>query len=403
MTTDIHFLRAKTLSKKTTRSGTSDDVLKRVMRHNLREIQSEFGERADSKIDAQRIRLNEVLVGLTTSDGVARLANDTMLTAGAAQRANAALGIEIVCSLPNGLKIDYRDYFRSAVEWAHHYFRIPILSAIVHNDEDYPHLHIVMLPMREGTLMGRNILGGRAETVLMHKNFHTEVGKKYGLRTPTPRKRYSAEVRHIATQQMRDYMREFSGFTNEAVDALIEILAKHPEDTLAALGLPMPVEPSKTVAGIFTRECGTDNAIALPYNREASRMRRENKKRYALIALPEPVPSAAPLLQDSANTLLIERSTTDVRSYTTTAGLGDNEPAPQAYQLTGADLELTGEPTERFTRERDMDRRSNEWNGDIGEWRKPSGPTSSKRATAAAQVKEALARNRTSQRNPDTP
>lgn len=398
MSEEIYFLRVKTLSMKTTRSSSPDEVLKRVMRHILREIQTEFGERANSAINPRRIQFNEVLFGLNTANGVAGVALELMLTAKAARRANAALGIEIVCSLPNDLTIDYQAYFKDAVQWAKKYFDVPMLSAVIHNDEDYPHVHIVMLPMREGKLMGRNLLDDIPKQNAMHKSFNAEVGKRYGLKAP---KRYSAEVRHIAMQSAHEYMRDVSGFTDATVDALMKILAKDLSGTMAALGLPMPTEPSQTVAGIFTRDCGRDSAIALRDDErksaiafrkddESGRDCGKNHKRYALIALSNS-PLSFPLSiepQISVSTLPPEPPTTTASTCTTTASAADTEPL-QADSPAAADD--TDEPADQITRERDSDHRADEWNPDTGEFVaiKPTSGTTHK-AIAVASVRMAL-------------
>ena len=399
MSEEVHFLRAQTLSMKSTRSASPDEVLKRVMRHNLREVHSEFGERAGSKVDPRRIHLNETLFGLSTANGVAGVAHEAMLAAGASQRANAALGIEIVFSLPKGLTIDYRAYFTAAMQWARQHFDVPMLSAVIHNDEDYPHAHIVMLPMRDGKLMGRNILGGRAETKAMHKSFHVEVGKRYGLSAPKPPKRHSAEVRHIAMQVAREYMREISGFTDAKVDALVRILAKDPEATMAALGLPMPTEPSETVAGIFTRDCGRDNAIALCEDEpesaialcdddESGRNCGENQKRYALDSAFNSPPSFPPPNEPqptSASTP--EPAFTTANTCATTASAADTEPQ-QANQPD--DAEDTEDTADRYTRERDADHHADQWDTDSGEWIVPKPARASHKAIAAESVLMAL-------------
>lgn len=306
MSEEIHFLRAKTLSKKTTRSCSNETVIKRVMGHNLREIQSEFGERADSKIDPQRIHLNEILHGLGTADDVAGAAHDLMQRLGVTPRANAALGIEIVFGLPTGLTFDYRAYFMDAIKWANEYFAVPMLSAIIHNDEDYPHMHIVMLPAVDGKLDGRNLLGGKSETNAMHKDFHVKVSKRYGLKLPAPVKRHSAEVRHIATQMIRECLREFSGFNDATVDGFVKLLGKDIEAAIKLFGMTMPKDPNDTFVGIFTRDCGHDasaialrgghrkSAIALRDDDEPGRDWDEKQKRYALIALSDSPPLFPP-------------------------------------------------------------------------------------------------------------
>lgn len=241
MTEGAHFLAAKPLSVKTTRASCADAVILNVMRHNARELQAEIGVGADSGIDASRIHLNVTLHGPATADGVVSAARDAMREHGiVAPRKNATLGIEIVASLPAGLLIDHLAYFRDTAAWAQQHYRVPLLSAIVHNDESSPHLHLVLLPVRDGKLVGSELLGNRATMKAMQKDFHEQVAKQYGLRMPAAKKRHSAAQRAAGIALLRDTLQANSGLTERAIDALLVPHAKNPEPLLVALGLAMP-------------------------------------------------------------------------------------------------------------------------------------------------------------------
>lgn len=241
MTEGAHFLAVKPLSVKTTRASCADAVILNVMRHNARELQAEIGVGADSGIDASRIHLNVTLHGPATADGVASAARDAMREHGiVAPRKNATLGIEIVASLPAGLLIDHLAYFRDTAAWAQQHYRVPLLSAIVHNDESSPHLHLVLLPVRDGKLVGSELLGNRATMKAMQKDFHEQVAKQYGLRMPAAKKRHTAAQRAAGIVLLRDTLQANSGLTDHAISALLIPHAKNPEPLLVALGLAMP-------------------------------------------------------------------------------------------------------------------------------------------------------------------
>lgn len=241
MTEGAHFLAVKPLSVKTTRASCADAVILNVMRHNARELQAEIGVGADSGIDASRIHLNVTLHGPATAAGVASAARDAMHEHGiVAPRKNATLGIEIVASLPAGLLIDHLAYFRDTAAWAQQHYRVPLLSAIVHNDESSPHLHLVLLPVRDGKLVGSELLGNRATMKAMQKDFHEQVAKKYGLRMPAAKKRHTAAQRAAGIALLRDTLQANSGLTDHAISALLVPHAKNPEPLLVALGLAVP-------------------------------------------------------------------------------------------------------------------------------------------------------------------
>jgi hypothetical protein len=301
---DAHFLAVKPLSVKTTRASCADAVILNVMRHNARELQAEIGIGAGSGIDASRIHLNVTMHGPATADGVATAARDAMREHGiVAPRKNATLGIEIVVSLPAGLAIDHLAYFRDATTWAQQHYSVPLLSAILHNDESSPHLHLVLLPVRGGKLVGSELLGNRATMKAMQKDFHEQVAKQYGLRMPAAKKRHSAAERAAGMALLRVALQTNSALTDRAIDALLVPHFKNPEPLLLALGLAMPaplvkgsfvatmtkkVRPENPNRG-FTKspigDFGTDMAPGL----EA-----ENEMSYALLGLPNSTPNISP-------------------------------------------------------------------------------------------------------------
>lgn len=301
---DVHFLAVKPLSVKTTRASCADAVILNVMRHNARELQAEIGVGADSGIDPSRVHLNVILHGPATADGVASAARDAMREHGiAAPRKNATLGIEVVVSLPAGLGIDHMAYFRDAVAWAQRHYRVPMLSAIVHNDESSPHLHVVLLPVRDGKLVGSQLLGNRATMKAMQKDFHEQVAKQYGLRMPTPKKGHGATERAAGIALLRSTLQTNSGLTDRAIDALLVPHAKNPEPLLLALGLTMPASPVKgSFIATMTRKVRPENPnrgfMKSPIGdfgtETAAGLKAENEMSYALlghrISLPD-IPS----------------------------------------------------------------------------------------------------------------
>ena len=96
-------------------------------------------------------------------------------------RKNGVLGIEIIISLPPSSGIDEQQFFIDVVKWAEGFFEIPILSAVIHYDEAAPHIHIIMLPLFNGRMLGSVLIGGKPRLQAMHDDFHTKVGKLLAL------------------------------------------------------------------------------------------------------------------------------------------------------------------------------------------------------------------------------
>lgn len=350
MTEGAHFLAVKPLSVKTTRASCADAVILNVMRHNARELQAEIGVGADSGIDASRIHLNVTLHGPATADGVASAARDAMREHGiVAPRKNATLGIEIVASLPAGLLIDHLAYFRDTAAWAQQHYRVPLLSAIVHNDESSPHLHLVLLPVRDGKLVGSELLGNRATMKAMQKDFHEQVAKQYGLRMPAAKKRHSAAQRAAGIALLRDTLQENSGLTERAIDALLVPHAKNPEPLLVVLGLAMPAPVVKgSFVATMTRKVRPESPGRICKKSPIGHLRAqtadgflaENEMSYALLGLPISAPnfpspanpssasnsvpgqqaSSSPAAKQSTTDQQRERSITSIEQYGTDTG-----------------------------------------------------------------------------------
>lgn len=354
MTEGAHFLAVKPLSVKTTRASCADAVILNVMRHNARELQAEIGVGAESGIDASRIHLNVTLHGAATADGVASAARDAMREHGiVAPRKNATLGIEIVASLPAGLLIDHLAYFRDTAVWAQQHYRVPLLSAIVHNDESSPHLHLVLLPVRDGKLVGSELLGNRATMKAMQKDFHEQVAKQYGLRMPAAKKRHSAAQRAAGIALLRDSLQANSGLTERTIEALLVPHAKNPEPLLVALGLAMPAQVVKgSFVATMTRKVRPESPDRIYKKSPIGHLRAqtadsflpENEMSYALLGLPISAPNFPPSANPSSasNSASGQQASSSpaahpsisgrqrVRSTSTADQVGTSAPAGQA-------------------------------------------------------------------------
>lgn len=219
-------------------------IIKKAARHNLREIQAELG--ADSHIDPLRTSQNVVLRGARLADDVANLAKALMDEAKekhpkAKRRKDQVLGLEAVVSLPPQSGIDEREFFTDALAWAEGFFEVPILSAVIHNDEAAPHCHIVMLPLFDGRMIGSRLFGSKQRLQAMQASFFEKVGQPYGLARQSPRKRLSAAFRRKVAVMAADYLKRNPNSLNEPtiLDALRDVFisSENPALLVDALGL----------------------------------------------------------------------------------------------------------------------------------------------------------------------
>lgn len=151
-----------------------------AMQHNKRTLQTERG--ASANIDATRTSLNYSIASDASPEEIALHAKMQMLKANIEPRKNQVMAVEIVFSLPiDRHNQDTKPFFTDCYNWVKQTFAGEILSFDVHLDESAPHAHAVILPLIDGKMQGRNLMGGRGNLMRLINKFHHEVASHYGL------------------------------------------------------------------------------------------------------------------------------------------------------------------------------------------------------------------------------
>lgn len=101
-------------------------------------------------------------------------------------RADAVRAVEMLFTFTSGAvqPADQRGYFEACLEWAGRRLggRDNIVSAVVHMDETTPHLHLVAVPILDGRLNAKALIGGTKHRMRAFQDeFHSEVSSKWGL------------------------------------------------------------------------------------------------------------------------------------------------------------------------------------------------------------------------------
>lgn len=127
--------------------------------------------------------------------------------AGARTRSNSVVALDtIYTASPEFFKLHDSqtadEFFRDCLEY-HRQRYGHVVSAVVHYDEQTPHMHVLSVPLtRDGRLSAREIVGGRAQMAHAQDSFFEQVGQQYGLQRGVhmdgPEKRT-----HISAQQHR--------------------------------------------------------------------------------------------------------------------------------------------------------------------------------------------------------
>ncbi len=99
-----------------------------------------------------------------------------------------------------GLSREQQEDFFAECTWyfADKYGEENIISAVVHNDETTPHLHLNLMPIRNGRLCCKDLFN-RTELTKLQTDFHEAVGKRWGLE----RGREGSQKKHLSTAEYK--------------------------------------------------------------------------------------------------------------------------------------------------------------------------------------------------------
>ncbi|NMM77560.1 plasmid recombination protein [Acidovorax sp. SRB_24] len=176
-------------------NGRKPCTLLEAARHNLREIQAEQG--ATGHIDPTRTHCNSILHGPVSAAEVQAQAGALLDAVGIHAdklRRDHCQAIEAVFSLPQDAAIpDSAAYFAQCLAWLAGASALPVLSAVVHRDESAMHLHVLLLPLKDGAHVGSAPID-RAALKSLREDFFAKVAGPAGLQ------RSGAKVRGVVKQ-----------------------------------------------------------------------------------------------------------------------------------------------------------------------------------------------------------
>ena len=173
-------------------NGRKTCTLLEAARHNLREIQAEQG--TVGRIDSKRTRQNLILAGPAAAAGVQTLAVSLLASVDTSRlKRDHCQAIEAVFSLPTQSRIEAVSYFTQCLQWLAGAMPLPVLSAVIHHDEATQHLHVLLLPLKDGRHAGGAPIA-RPALKRLRDSFFAHVAGPAGL------KRDSAKLRGIVKQ-----------------------------------------------------------------------------------------------------------------------------------------------------------------------------------------------------------
>jgi len=219
-------------------------VLVAAGRHLAREIPAEK-DAVCGRIRPHLSCNNYVLAGPRGAEGIASLAAQLMGEAGVLfpVRKDCIMGIELVFSLPATTSVDIRAYFEAALAWTREEFApAPIISAVVHLDEPHPHMHVLVLPLIDGSMQGGKLAGYKASFNRRKRDFYLNVAKDFGLDEPVAKPSFSKAQRSAYANKVIDILMALLPALDNAKlvhDELLKLVIRAPYSLGRALGVPV--------------------------------------------------------------------------------------------------------------------------------------------------------------------
>lgn len=184
-----------------------------IMRMEKRKKQDVAGLQREATRTALEYN-NRVVPGMEIYNQTLQHSNDWLAdiqqeidAAGAKVRSNSVMALDTIYTASKEFfqlhdSQTINEFFRDCLDYHRQHYG-HVVSAIVHYDEDTPHMHVLSVPLtRDGRLSAREIVGGRAQMAHAQDSFFEQVGQQYGLQRGVhmdgPEKR-----KHITAQQHR--------------------------------------------------------------------------------------------------------------------------------------------------------------------------------------------------------
>lgn len=248
-------------------NGRKPCTLLEAARHNLREIQAEQG--ATGHIDPTRTHGNTVLHGPATAAEVCAQAEALQAAAGIVRgslRRDHCQAIEAVFSLPQQAAMaDPAAYFAQCLAWLADALALPVLSAVVHRDESAMHLHVLLLPVKDGAHVGSAPID-RAALKRLRERFFAKVAGPAGLKHAGAKVRGMAKQWAIAAVFRRCEVLGLSAANGPLWPYLVACIERDPTAAMLALGIdantirpsdkPPQSEPPRSPIGIDSNPIG---------------------------------------------------------------------------------------------------------------------------------------------------
>jgi Plasmid recombination enzyme len=253
-------------------NGRKPCTLLDAARHNLREIQAEQG--AVGRIDSNRTRQNLTLAGPATAADVQALAVSLLASVDTSRlKRDHCQAIEAVFSLPLRISIDAASHFTHCLQWLAGAMALSVLSAVVHHDEATQHLHVLLLPLKDGRHVGGAPIA-RPELKRLRDSFFTQVAGPAGLTRDTAKVRGTVKQWAVAAVLRRCESLGLPSMNGPLWPVLMTAIERDPTGAMLALNIDLnsirpaddtpPIERQASPMGLVQSPIGLQKEGAKP-------------------------------------------------------------------------------------------------------------------------------------------
>jgi hypothetical protein len=179
--------------------------------HNLRKIPAEV--KTFHHIDPEESHLNTELVPLgqeTLESKVLRLVTEAGIdpNKGVNKRFDKGYAIEWMFTTTHGFQCDFELLYIECLNWLRlRHPTCPIAHAVIHYDENTPHLHVIMVPIKGTSLPSSNVLGYKGVCRKRNEDLFSFIGHKYGF---TSSQHLKGNAKRIASQKAIEACKELT-------------------------------------------------------------------------------------------------------------------------------------------------------------------------------------------------
>lgn len=210
--------------------------------HNTRKIAMELASFAH--IDSSRTWLNQELISLSgksLEDAVLDVLREKEvdLSSQTNKRKDKCFAIEWLFSVTLGYEGDHRSLYIDCLDWLSAYYpNCPLVHAVVHYDENEPHMHVVMVPLEGKRLPGSRILSYKGGARARDNDLYESIGIKHGL---TSRISLKGAIKYRAAEAVINALeaRHIPSFMGRIWPAVKSSIRNSPDEFLDPLGITL--------------------------------------------------------------------------------------------------------------------------------------------------------------------